>query len=410
VDILRKVFKQTVWQIIGKIATALSTLFILRLVTSNYGTYGTGIFTLALTYLSYFALIVDFGLNATTLQDFTKDKSVSSWRRLLGLRLLHSSWLFILALILVLVWPNGEPTFKQLVYVGAFASIFQTAITISANAIFQYKLRYDLSTISIVAGVIFTVLIAVPVASASLPLPSLMAAFVVGWIIMALISLFFTQKFVDSLKPIFDLTYSKEMFKKVWPISLTMVLNVIYFRFDAFVLTFLKGFSEVGIYNVAYQVFQSALVVPAYIMNGFYPVMLETFSQDKKKFTRILLKACGIMFCLGLLGTLTTLVLAPFVISLIAKNGAFSGSVISLQILSLGFPAFFVSSVLMWTLVTMKKYRAMIIIYFIGLIFNVTMNLIFIPTYSYIASSFITGISEYLILIIQILILWKEFR
>lgn len=166
----------------------------------------------------------------------------------------------------------------------------------------------------------------------------------------------------------------------------------------------------VGVYNVAYQIFQAALVFPAYIMNGFYPIMLDTFHRDRKKFIDILLRSCLIMLGLGVLGTVTTLLLAPFVISLLAAGDSFNGSIVSLRILSLGFPAFFVSAVLMWTLVTMKKYRHMIAIYMIGLVVNVLLNLTFIPAFSYIASSYITDFSEYLILILQITILWREFR
>lgn len=407
-DILKKVAKQTGWQILGKIATSLSTLYILRLVTSTYHEYGTGVFTLALAYLSYFAIIVDFGLNATVLQDFTADKSVNSWRKLFGLRLIQAGILFVLAVLLVSVWPNGEPIFKQLVYIGAFVAIFQTAIFVTSNAIFQYKLRYDLPTISTIVGILFTVGIAIWVVSGRLPLPYLMLAFATGWIVMAIVALFFTKKYVSSLLPIFDLDYIKQIFIKVWPISLTLILNVIYFRFDAFVLTFIKGFTEVGIYNIAYQIFQSALVVPAYIMNGFYPLMLETFQNDRKKFLKILLRASSVMLGLGIAGTIATLILSPFVISLIASGDGFKGSVVSLRILSFGFPAFFVSSVLMWTLVTMRKYKTMIVIYTIGLIVNVLLNMSFIPAYSYIASSYITVASEYLILFLQIHILWRE--
>jgi O-antigen/teichoic acid export membrane protein len=80
VDIIKKVATQTSWQIIAKIFTSLSTLFILRLVTQTYHAYGTGVFTLSLTYLGYFVFIVDFVLNASFLHDFTDDKSVISLR------------------------------------------------------------------------------------------------------------------------------------------------------------------------------------------------------------------------------------------------------------------------------------------------------------------------------------------
>lgn len=406
-DILKKVVKQASWQLLAKAGTSLSTLFILRLVTQNYHEYGTGVFTLALTYLSYFVFVVDFGFNALVIQEFTEQKSVASFRKLLGLRLLHTTCLLILSLVLVSLWPNNEPVFKQLVYIGAFVALFESAIFVTCNAIFQYKLRYDLATVATLIGVVFTTLGAYWVINSDLPLPYLMLSYVAGWIVMAIVALFGARKYINSLSPIFDLQYFKSLFQKVWPISLTLLLNVIYFRFDAFVLTWLKGFAEVGIYNVAYAVFQSALVIPAFIMNGFYPLMLESFTHDKRKFVQLLMRSCGIMLALGTAATIFTWYLSPFIIELLK---GFPGSVESLKILSLGFPAFFVSAVLMWTSITLKKYKTMIGIYAIGLTANVALNLLLIPQYSYIASSYITGISEYLILILQVLILWKALK
>ncbi len=113
------------------------------------------------------------------------------------------------------------------------------------------------------------------------------------------------------------------------------------------------------------------------------------------------------MLVISLGGTLLTLLLAPVIIHLITGGGRFSDSAASLRILSLSFPAYFISSVLMWSLVTLKKYKSMLLIYIAGLLANGVLNFIFIPRYSYIASSYITGVSEYLILALQAVILLR---
>jgi len=58
-------------------------------------------------------------------------------------------------------------------------------------------------------------------------------------------------------------------------------------------------------------------------------------------------------------------------------------------------------------MVSKGKYKSMFAIYLIGLIANISLNFMFIPTYSFIAASWITVISEYLILTLQVVSLRK---
>ena len=103
-------------------------------------------------------------------------------------------------------------------------------------------------------------------------------------------------------------------------------------------------------------------------------------------------------------GTLVTLIIAPYLINILT-GGGFLGASYSLQILSLGFPAYFLSSLLMWFLITKGKYKTTLLLYTSGCLINLILNFIYIPQYSFLAASWITVISEYLILIMQVITL-----
>lgn len=109
---------------------------------------------------------------------------------------------------------------------------------------------------------------------------------------------------------------------------------------------------------------------------------------------------------LSFVGTILTLVLSPFVVGIFI-GGGFSESARALRILSFGFPAYFLSSLFMWILITKGSYKRMFLLYTLGLILNLILNFIYIPQYSYIAASWITVISEYAILIMQIMVFLK---
>lgn len=402
VKTLLKISEQTSWQIIGKAVSSLSTIFILGIVTRTYGEDGTGIFTLALTLLGLFYLAADFGINAHILPEFMKETSVN-FQKLFGLRMIWSVVLMIMAGGLVLVWPDDNPLFKRSILIGLLAIFFSATYTTTLT-VFQSRLKYNLATLSSILGTATTLLIIYWISLNNFPLENLMWGHLLGWLVIAFTSLLLVKSFVQII-PKFDFSFIKTVFYQSWPISLTIILNLVYFRLDAFLLTFYRSFAEVGIYNLAYQIFQSALVIPAFIMNSFYPVMLAHFTADKRKFINLFKRALLLMAGLAILGTSLTLLISPWLIGLITADSGFAGSAQSLKILSLSFPAFFITSTLMWLMILLKKYQTMLIIYLSGLIINVLLNALFIPAFSFMACSWITVFSEYLILTLQLIIL-----
>lgn len=385
-NILAKIFKQTFWQIIGKVVTSVSTFIILAVIARNYKEAGTGTFTLALTYLTMFFLINDFGFNAHVLR-----KAKIEWRKLLGTKLVWSLVLVILAVVLLPFLPFATPSFSTSVLFGSLA-ILGSGIFITCNLIFQQKLRYDLSVAASSIGTLAYLFLVLLLSQNKMPLQYLVGSFAAGWIFIATLSLLLVKRFIRGFLPIFNFNFIKSLVKESWPIAATLVLNVVYFRADSFMIAYFRNQSEVGIYNVAYQVFQSVLVLPTFIMNAYYPLMLKSLSQ---------VRWVGLGF-LGFssIGTIVTYVFAPLLIKLLT-GGGFNGSSQSLQILSLGFPAYFLSALFMWILVTKGKYKSMLLLYAFGSLLNLILNFIYIPQFSFIAASWITIISEYVILLLQ---------
>lgn len=403
-DSLKKVSTQTLWQLLGKAVSALLGLFILSLITRTYGEAGTGLFTLALTYLALFGVVVEFGMNAHLLPQLMEQPQ-KIFSKLLGLRILFSLLLVILALIIAPLLPVKEG-FVWAVVLG-LGVIIGSAIFDTINLVFQSKQRFDLSNLASSLGVVGGTVLAYYLISNHSPVSTLLLSESLGWLIYVVVGLILIKRFVKAINPILDLNFIKDNFISSWPLAATLILNIVYFRLDAFLLQYFKGLAEVGVYNLSYQLFQSALVLPTFIMNSYYPLMLNFLKEGRTLFFGQLKKALGAMLGLSLLGIGVTWLIAPLVIELITSGQGFTGSVSSLQFLSLGFPAYFLTSVLMWVMVSLKRYKPLLLIYLLGLGINTLLNLIFIPHYSYIAASLSTGVSEYLILVLQIIILWK---
>lgn len=402
---LRKIANQTGFQLAGKVLSSLVTLFSLSLITNHYGTEGTGVYTLVLTYISFFYLAADLGLNAYALALLNREEELFS--KILGFRLLLAVLLVVIAIFLTFFIHDPSGMFFGAVLFGV-VSIIGNAVFTSTNLIFQKHFRYDLSvTASSVTTLLSGVLLWIMVRY-NYSVSELLLVTTFCWLLCAFFGLVLVKRFLP-LKVELSYFFIRDTLIKIWPISTTLLLNVFYFRVDAFLLNYYRTLSEVGIYNFAYQFFQTALVLPTFIMNALYPLLLEKELNSPTETKRYIIKSFSLMVGIGFVGSVVTYLVSPLLIPLVAYEGGFNVSVEILQVLGLSFPAFFGSAVLMWGLVTLRLNKTMFLIYLVGLLLNIILNNLFIPNYSYYGAAWVTVSCEYIILLLQIFFVMKYY-
>ena len=178
---LVKISKQTIFQLLGKVITSVATFIMLGLIARNFGEDGTGTFTLALTYLSIFYLLSDFGFNAHILK-----QQDMQWQKLLGTRIVWSIILIGISLALLPFWSFATPSFSQSVLIGSLA-IMGSAVFVTSNLIFQSKLRYDFSVLASSTGTLIGLAVFLYFISLGLPISVMVLPHMISLIIMLLI-------------------------------------------------------------------------------------------------------------------------------------------------------------------------------------------------------------------------------
>ena len=133
-ELVYKIFHQLSWQFGAKVVSALSTVVLLSLITRFFGESGTGVYTLAFTYLAFFYLAVDFGLNGYFLSFYNEDKDLPN--KLFNFRLWWSVLLFVVSCFILPLLPFATTEFIVTVLIGAF-TIVLNGIFNSTNFIFQ---------------------------------------------------------------------------------------------------------------------------------------------------------------------------------------------------------------------------------------------------------------------------------
>ncbi len=397
-------------QIVGKLFGAGSTFLVTLLIARTYGAEGYGDFTKITTYIAFFYAFADFGLNAVYLQQARENKNAErdGWAGLLGLRILGSLFLIFAALAILAFIPQGrDQGYTSLVRLGIIlfspAIIFQTLLT-SANAIFQKSLRYDFSSIAVGIGSATTLVLLWFIIGSGVGASGILlsvGSLLVGSLVTALIALWYAKKIVGEVVISFKSRQMLAILLPAAPLGLAILFNLIYFHVDSLILALTRSTSEVGIYGLAYKVFEALLVFPVFFMNVVYPLMLKTTVGDliasRDKFQNLLHRSLILLLVISCVLTVIMWIGAPL---LVLVRSDFAASIAVLRILSLGLPLFFVSALFFWALIALEKQKALVAVYGISMVLNIVLNLIFIPRYGYIAAAWITIVSEGFVLLL----------
>lgn len=393
----KKIFTNTFYQIFTKIVTSGSGFIITILIARYFGAKVYGDFTKITTFISFFYLLADFGLNAVFLQLEEKENRFS---HLLSLRLFLSLLIIIAVNGLVLLLPFNhyqDTGFSPQLRLGSFifslTIIFQ-AIILSSAAIIQKKLRYDLYLFSMTAGALITLALIFLASIFHMTLEYILLSYVVGNIISAALSLLTLSENIKSL--IFSKNFSFKILKDSLPLGLMLIFNLIYFRADIIILSFLKNTVDVALYGYAYKYFEFLLAIPLFLSNAVYPFLLGSL-KNLRSYYAFSQKYLLIFLLISILVIIPSWFVAPL-IAIINKD--FILSVTIFRILLLSLPVFFLTNILQWILIAKNKKTYLLKIYVLAGLFNIILNLLFIPKYSYFAAAVTTGLSETLILIL----------
>lgn len=387
----------TLSQVLGKAIGASTVLVVSLVIARRFGAEGYGDFVKITTFVSFFFLLSDFGLNAVYLKD-RRDE----WETLVCIRMVTGAILMAITCILIYVLPSGisqSQGYSMSVRMGialfAPAIFFQGLIT-SANAVFQKHLRYDFSTIALAMGSVGTLLVLwfVSVSRVSGPVFGT-TAILAGTIIHAAAGLYFAVRLRGYFQVTFDRNKIMSLLVPAIPLGAVLLFNVVYFHADSVILTILRSTKEVGVYGLAFKIFELPLVIPVFFMNSVYPLLLQEMrpkGQKPGKNFSVLLKRSAVSLLFASLFSLLVVWVGSPMVGFVRSD--FVPSIVPLRILALGFPLFFISNVSLWGLIALGRQRMLALVYGICMAGNIIANILFIGQYGYIASAWITVLSE----------------
>jgi PST family polysaccharide transporter len=99
------------------------------------------------------------------------------------------------------------------------------------------------------------------------------------------------------------------------------------------ILSFFSTAEILGMFSLAERISMVLRIFPSLVIQAIYPNASRLLQSDLPQFIRFIKKVYGISLLLGLLGSLTTFILAPFIIQVLSKT-ELEESVIFMKILA----------------------------------------------------------------------------
>jgi O-antigen/teichoic acid export membrane protein len=400
----QRIVKNSFWlslaRLGGSILRAILIIYSFRILGPSL----QGSFSLAMNFILIFSFIPDFGLTAVLIREIIKNQSQR--REILANAFLAVFFLLFLSILIInltkFIFIKDELA-QTLIFILSLFLIFDV-LREFLYSLFRAEEKMEFQALShlttnfllLLFGVLLLKINPHPFSLSKAYLFASFLGFLLTFLILRKEIIFNYFKFFKS-KLVFDLL------NKSWPIGVANFLFLIITYLDSLIVGWFHPPKDVGLYTSVVKLIEFLYFFPAALAMSVFPILSK---KDKDDFQKTISFGFQLSFFISLpiLGGL--LVLSKEIIGFIFGEKYLSAS-LGLQLISFSIPFNFLLLILIDALIALDKRKELLIYDLIVVILNFLLNLLFVPQYSYFASSLITSISSLISLIFAFFILKK---
>ncbi|MFA6392129.1 MAG: flippase [Patescibacteria group bacterium] len=406
-SLTRKIAHNTIIQIVGKAISTIIALVVASLLFRYLGKEGYGNYTTVMVFLQFFGIMVDMGLYIILTKKISEAGAdeESLVGNIFTIRLISAVVFLGVAPLLVIFFP-----YPSVVKTGvALVSLSFLFVTLNQvlQGVFQKHLKMMRVTISEILGRL--VLLAGTFLAVYLDqgLTTVLLVVVLSSFTNFLFTFIFSRKFVK-IRLVFDFPVWRRIIKEAYPIALAILFNLVYFKADILILSLLKSQSDVGIYGAPFKILEVLVTFPAMFAGLAVPVLTQAFTaMDYERFRRVLSKSFDFLVMVALPMIVGTIFIAEPVIDLIAgADFVESGQVLQILIVTTGI--IFIGNLFGNAVVVVNRQKEILKYYMAIAAISVGGCLLLIPRYSYIGAAWMTVVSQSLITLATIYVVWRK--
>lgn len=404
----RKVALNTVVQVVSRIIQTIGGLVILKVLAVYLGVEGIGKLTTIFAYVGLFGILADMGLFLILVREVARQpkKERDIVNNIITLRALSGVLMFTVGF--ALVWfLKYTPDVK--VGVGIYsAAMFWPLVGGTVAGVFQGHFRIDKAAIGDIVRTIISVFGVAIAARFNTGLSGVLVGYVIANAVGFLVQLLFLYQYV-TFRPAFDIALWRRLVKEALPMGLVTILGFIYFKIDTVMLSLMKPSTDVGIYGPSFKILEVMGALPAYFMSAVMPIFSRYAATNDPRIKDAFQRAFDALFLAAAPIAVGTILTAPALVNFLTTSEFASASTVSLfgrpatgatalQILIITAIFLFTSHAFGYILVAAGHQKRLIAPYIFFTLFNVAVNFMVIPRFSYIGAAAATVATEIIVI------------
>ncbi|MBI4121853.1 MAG: flippase [Parcubacteria group bacterium] len=392
-----RIIRNTAFLSAGYVGQKLLSFVYFTLIARMVGVLDTGSYVFALSYSTIWSVFVDFGLSNLLQREIAQKPAETARlvRATLGIKMLYGA--ASVALGLVVIFMLGEPKQTLSMVAIAMAVMLFDSFSLTVWAAFRghHQLRYEAIAIVLSQSIVLAVGVAGLWMGARLEM--LIVALLCGSVFTAIMAALLCRRDLGfwPLPRFGGFDYRQWLVLSV-PFGLAGAFARVFASIDTVMLSQMKGNAAVGFYAVPNKVVFAAQFIPAAFSAAIYPAMSHYYLQDRAKMKAVFQQALLFLFLLAMPMSVGIFTLSPILIREL-YTGAYDPSILSMQVMAwaviFGFLEFPVGALL----AAAGEQKKNSITRGVVMVFNIVLNIILIPRYSFLGTS-IAALASYIVL------------
>jgi O-antigen/teichoic acid export membrane protein len=381
------------------VAVALGAVMMIVL-TRYLGVRSFGVLVAATAYVSIFSVVVDLGTGTILLRELAAHPGSASrlLPRILGLRIALAALAGLVATALLpLVYPAAHDRQMRIAVLIVLPTVLFASITSTLVAPLQAQLRMrSIAAVDIAVQVLATTLVLLLVHWHRSLYVLLAVGVAVAAVNLAIVALVCRS---DGLfAPRVDTVEWRRVLSASLPLGVALLLNTIYFRIDALLLSVLRGPGATGVYGVSYRFLEASTGFTNLLVLSFFPLLAAAAGAgNMQRLRHLATRGLDAIVLLVVPVVAATVVMAPELVRL-AAGSAFASAVGPLRVLIVASALMPVNGLLGYMLIALHRERDCLWLNVLALVLNVGLNVALIPRYGVTAAAWVCTGSEVVIL------------
>jgi PST family polysaccharide transporter len=388
------VAKNTVWLTISNFGGRAIKAVIIIYAARVLGTAGYGVFSYVITLAGFCTFFVDPGVNyilmrETSKADETRQQELFSTTFVMKLTLIAATVLFIVF---------GAPHFSTLP--GAKVLLPIAALVVAADTLREFfssllrareRMEWEagvflLTNAGILAlGFVFLVMTPTPRA--------LLWGYALGTVLGALAATWAVRNQLKDLLARASRRLVMPIVRAAWPFAITGALGSLLTSADIFIVSWMRGASDVGIYSAAVRIVQVLYVIPMVLQYSTLPLLSRLAHQDDARFRTIFERTISVVFLLSVPLALGGLILGTPIMQFVF-GAAYGGGGLSFKILMLTLLFDFPLTIIGAAIFAYDRQKNLIVSAIIAGVLNTGFDLALIPIFGIAGSALATLLAQ----------------